>query len=69
MHHWRAAALIPGGSPQEMLDLMRDYDHLARDYAPEVVSSGALSNGGEKATVAMRFKKQRGRHRRAGCRI
>lgn len=59
LHHWRAAALVSGASPQDMLALLRDYNHLARYYTPEVVSSGALTNDGERATLAMRFKKQR----------
>ena len=59
MHHWRAAALVPGATAKQMLALLRDYDHLARHYAPEVVSAHALAGGGERATLAMRFKKQR----------
>lgn len=59
LHHWRADALVPGASAQDILALLRDYDHLARYYAPEVVSSHALKDGGERATLAMRFKKQR----------
>lgn len=58
MHHWRAAALVPGVTPQSMLALLRDYGALARYYAPEVVSSRALSDDGERAIVAMRFRKQ-----------
>jgi hypothetical protein len=42
-----------------MLALLRDYDHLDRYYAPEVVSSRALSVTGAKAAIAMRFRKQR----------
>ena len=59
LHHWRAAALVPGVHARATLALLRDYDNLARYYAPEVVSSRALSDHGDSATVAMRFKKQR----------
>ena len=59
MHHWRAAGFVPGAGPREMLALLRDYDRLARYYAPEVVSSRALGEDGEKAALAMRFRKQR----------
>jgi hypothetical protein len=58
MHHWRAAALVPGATPESMLALLRDYGNLARYYAPEVVSSRALRDNGEHATLAMRFRKQ-----------
>ncbi|PWU09916.1 MAG: hypothetical protein C5B51_05325 [Terriglobia bacterium] len=59
LHHWRAAALVPGATTEDMLALLRDHDHHARFYAPEVVSSGVLRNGGNSATVAMRFQKHR----------
>jgi hypothetical protein len=52
LHHWRASAIVPGATAEDLLALLRDYDHLARHYAPEVVSSHALANG-----VAMRFRK------------
>jgi hypothetical protein len=59
LHHWRAAALAPGAGAGEMVSLLRDYNHLAAYYAPEVVSSRALTDDGTRATLAMRFKKQR----------
>jgi hypothetical protein len=58
LHHSRAAAFVPGASPQDMLALLRDYNHLALYYSPEVVSSHVLANDGPVATVAMRLKKQ-----------
>lgn len=59
MHHWRGSALIPGVRAEDMLALLRDYNHLARYYAPEVVSSHALAVDGDRATLAMRFRKHR----------
>ena len=58
MHHWRAAALIRGATPESMLALLRDYGSLSRYYAPEVVSSRALRDQGEAAVITMRFKKR-----------
>lgn len=58
LHHWRAAALVPGASPKDLSSLLRDYKHLSRYYAPEVVSSHALADRGERATIAMRFKRR-----------
>ncbi len=58
LHHSRAAAFVASASPQDMLALLRDYNHLAQYYPPEVVSSHVLGNDGAVATVAMRLKKQ-----------
>ena len=59
LHHWRGAALIPGATAAEMLAVLRDSDHLARYYTPEVVSSRALRTEGDAAAIAMRFRKQK----------
>jgi hypothetical protein len=59
LHHWRAAALLPGATPKDMLALLRDYNHFSTFYAPQVVSSRALKEDGETATLAMRLKEQR----------
>ena len=58
LHHWRAAALVPGASPNDMLALLRDPSRLSQYYAPQMVSSRVLTDGGGKRTTAMRFKKR-----------
>lgn len=58
IHHWRGTALVPGVGARDMLALLRDYNHFARYYAPEVSASRALSVDGDAAVVAMRFRKQ-----------
>jgi hypothetical protein len=58
MHHWRAAAFVPGVNPEEMLALLRDPGHLSRYYAPQVVSSRALAANGKTGSL-IRFKKQK----------
>jgi hypothetical protein len=58
LHHWRGAAFVPDARAKEILALLRDYNHLSRYYAPEVVSSRTLANHGERASLAMRFKKR-----------
>jgi hypothetical protein len=58
MHHWRAAAFVPGVNPEEMLALLRDPGHLSRYYAPQVVSSRALA-ADEKRGSLIRFKKRK----------
>lgn len=58
MHHWRAAAFVPGVDPGQMLVLLRDLNHLSRYYAPQIVSSRALAGEGKDASL-IRFKKQK----------
>jgi hypothetical protein len=59
LHHWRAAAFVPGATPQEMLALLRDYKHFFAYYAPQVESSRALTDEGESATIAMRVRERK----------
>jgi hypothetical protein len=59
LHHWRGAAFIPNSTPKDMLVLLRSYNSFPRIYAPEVVSSRALKDDGDTATLAMRLKEQR----------
>ncbi len=59
LHHWRGTAFVPGGKATQMLALLRDYNHLAKYYTPEVQSSQVLSERGGVATVAIRMKKQK----------
>jgi hypothetical protein len=53
LHHWRGAAFVPGADRQDMLALLRDYEHFPTYYAPEVVSAHFL--GG---MLTMRMRKQ-----------
>jgi hypothetical protein len=59
LHHWRAAAFVPNATPEGMLTLLRDYNHLSGYYAPEVVASHAITDDGETANLAIRLKKQK----------
>jgi hypothetical protein len=59
LHHWRGTAFVPGATPAEMLAVLRDFSHFPRHYAPQVVSAHALTDDGQTATLAVRFKEQR----------
>ena len=59
MHHWRATTVVPGATPEDMLALLGDHDHLARYYSPEVVPSRTLKKNGDITTLAVRFQKHR----------
>jgi hypothetical protein len=58
MHHWRGVAFVPGARAGDMWALLRDYNHLATYYAPEVESAHLVADRAGVATVAMRFRKQ-----------
>ena len=59
LHHWRGTAFVPNVTPAEMLAVLRDFSHFPRHYAPQVVSARALTDDGQTATLAVRFKEQR----------
>lgn len=59
LHHWRGTAFVPDATPAEMLAVLRDFSHFPRHYAPRVVSARALTDDGQNATLAVRFKEQR----------
>jgi hypothetical protein len=59
LHHWRGTAFVPHATPAEMVAVLRDFGHFPRHYAPQVVSARALTDDGQTATLAVRFKEQR----------
>jgi hypothetical protein len=59
LHHWRGTAFVPNATPAEMLTVLRDFRHFSTHYAPQVVSARALTDDGQTATLAVRFKEQR----------
>jgi hypothetical protein len=59
LHHWRGTALVPHATAAEMFAVLRDFSHFPRHYAPQVVSARALTDDGQTATLAIRFKEQR----------
>ena len=59
LHHWRGTAFVPNATLAEMLAVLRDFSHFPRHYTPEVVSVRALTDDGETATLAVRFREQR----------
>jgi hypothetical protein len=59
LHHWRGAAFVPNATPKDLFSILRDFSQYPRHYAPQVVAAHALSDNGETATLAVRFKEQR----------
>jgi hypothetical protein len=59
LHHWRAAAFVPNATPKNMIAVLRNFSQFPRYYTPRVVSARALSDDGETAILAVRFREQR----------
>ena len=59
LHHWRGTAFVPNATPAEMLAVLRDFSHFPKLYEPQVVSARALTDDGQTATLAVRFREQR----------
>ena len=59
LHHWRGAAFVLDAAPQDMITLLRDFNHSSGHYAPEVVSTRVLTDNGQTANIAVRLKEQK----------
>ena len=59
LHHWRGTAYVPNATPRDMLTILQDFNHLAKYYAPEVVSSRALVDNGGIVSLAVRFQQHK----------
>jgi hypothetical protein len=56
IHHWMGTVFIPDARVGDVLAVVQDYDHLAKYYGPEVVSSRLMSRDGEDFRIALRTK-------------
>ena len=59
IHHWIGSVFVQGASVAEALPVVQDYDHLARFYSPEVMSSRLISRDGDDFRMAMRLSKHK----------
>lgn len=59
LHDWVGTVFIPGTSVEHVLDVVRDYDHTARYYSPDVMSSRLISHNGDEMRVFMRLRKHK----------
>lgn len=55
IHHWVGTAFVPGGSIEQTLMLLQDYDRHERIYAPVVARSKLLSRDGDRFRFFLRF--------------
>jgi len=54
IHHWMGTTFIPNTTITQVLSMLQDYDHLARYYRPEVLTSGLISRNGDDFFISMR---------------
>jgi hypothetical protein len=56
IHDWLGGIFIPGVSLQKVLALVRDYDHAADHYAPNVTKSRLVARSGDLFRVLLQLK-------------
>jgi hypothetical protein len=59
IHHWIGTVLIPGASLEQVLTLLKDYDHHTRYFSPEVVKSKTIEHTGNDFKVYLRLKRKK----------
>ena len=59
IHHWAAAAFIPGAKLDDVLAILEDYDHQSTYYAPDVERSKVESRDGDHFRVFLRFRRHK----------
>jgi hypothetical protein len=59
IHHWVGTVFIPGASLQQVLTLLKDYDHHAVYFRPEVAKSKTLERTGEDFKVHLRLTRKK----------
>jgi hypothetical protein len=59
IHDWQGWVFIPGVTVQQVVGLIRDYDHLGRYYSPDVLKSRLMSAHGDDLHVYMRLQKHK----------
>lgn len=55
VHHWVALVFVPRVSLTQVLPLVKDYDHRAELYKPEVIASRLLSHQGDDYKIFLRL--------------
>jgi hypothetical protein len=59
LHDWVGTVFIPSASVEQVLDVVKDYDHTAHYYSPDVMSSRLTSRQGDDLHVFMRLRKHK----------
>jgi len=59
IHHWVGVIFIPGATLAKTLPVVKDYDHRAQLYAPEVIAAHIVSRQGDDYKIFMRLYQKR----------
>ncbi len=59
IHDWVGVVFVPGVTVAQVVGRVRDYDHMARYYSPDVMQSRLVSARGDDLHVYMRLRKQK----------
>ncbi len=59
IHHWVGTVFIPGASLQQVLTLVRDYDHHAVYYTPDVLRARTLEHTGDDFKIYLRLMRKK----------
>lgn len=59
IHDWTGVVFIPGTTLAQVLERVRDYDHLTRYYSPDVMQSRLISQHGDDFQIFMRLRKHK----------
>lgn len=59
LHDWVGTVFIPHESVEHVLQVVKDYDHSAHYYSPDVMSSRLVSRNGDDMRVFMRLRKHK----------
>jgi hypothetical protein len=59
IHHWVGTVFIAHATVAQVLGVVQDYDHLARYYSPEVMSSRLISRDGDDFRIGLRMRERK----------
>lgn len=59
IHHWVGTVFIARATVPQVMGVVQDYDHLARYYSPEVMSSRLISREGDEFRIAVRMREHK----------
>lgn len=55
VHHWVAVVFVPGVKLGQVISVVKDYDHRAELYKPEVIASRLVSHQGDDYKIFLRL--------------
>jgi hypothetical protein len=60
LHDWRGTAFAPGATAADFERLLRDVNSYPRNFAPQIVRAGVLTQEGNRMTAWMRVRQKHG---------